>query len=550
VPRLEKHTFSTIHNNSCAKYICPNVPQPRHWSCCNGVANILSGGDSASWLTGLGGGVNVCNKSGDGSNNYINNINNKPTLSGQEWQCVELINRLYLSKGWITSNWYGNGGGSVGLIYYLPPSLSNSEQNNGSVTAVNPGDVITFNLNGSPTGSGHTAIINTVGTTIDIINQNTQALHSTASLTSGIVSMAANTWTNYTVQAIIHAPTGTPPPPVISTLRTIPTSDGHIQTFKITSGILSENWYNWGNGNRTGAWTQPITMPSIPTGTPALVQRTGQTKIDVFVHGTNNQIYETWYDYSNAQWGGWINMGGNITSDPQAVATSDGHEQVFDTGSNLIQENWFNPNVTINNVGGWANAQSLPANAVGSPTLAPRSGQNTIDEFVRGGDNQIYEMWYNWGNGQWGGWTSMGGYVTSDPQVTTTSDGHDQVFGTTSNLVKQSWYYVNGNVGGWTTSQILPSITTTSSPAVVLRTGQGVIDEFIRGSDNQIYQTWYDSGAGGWGGWLNMGDTTTSDPQGIATSDNHDQIFGTNNSQVTQNWFDRVDGTIGGWIGF
>jgi surface antigen len=342
------------------------------------------------------------------------------------------------------------------------------------------------------------------------------------------------------------------PPPAVSTLKTIATSDGHVQTFKITNGVLSENWYNWGAGsNRYGIWTQPVAMPSTPTGAPAIVQRTGQNKIDVFVRGSNNQIYETWYDYQYGTWGGWINMGGNLGSDPQAIDTSDAHEQVFGTGNNLVQQNWFNPNVTVNNFSGWTTSHGLPANAVGSPAVALRSGQTSIDEFIRGGDNQIYETWYDISNANWGGWRAMGGYVTSDPQVTTTSDGHDQVFGTGSNLVKQSWYYVNNDVGGWTTSAGLPGITTASSPASVLRTGQGRIDEFITGSNNQVYQTWYDSGVGNWGPWLNMGGTTTSDPQGIATSDGHDQIFGTNNSAVTQNWFNRVDGiSIGGWITF
>jgi hypothetical protein len=503
--------------------------------------SIVYGG--ASWFNGAG--VNICSK-GDDGNNYVNNSKGVSILSGWKWECAELINRFYLTQGWISANWFGN---ASQLINYIPSGFNAQYPN--KISYINQGDAITLD-NG---GNGHVALVDSInGTTIGTINQNTQNVRANStlsgSLSSGTGSLSS--WLpSYTFQAIIHAPTGTPPPPVISTLKTIATSDGHIQTFKITNGTLSENWYNWGAGsNRYGIWTQPVGMPSTPIGAPAIVQRTGQNKIDVFVRGSNNQIYETWYDYQYGTWGGWINMGGNVTSDPQTIDTSDAHEQVFGTGSNLVQQNWFNPNVSVNNFSGWTTSHGLPANAVGSPAVALRSGQTAIDEFVRGGDNQIYETWYDISNSNWGGWKAMGGYVTSDPQVTTTSDGHDQVFGTGSNLVKQSWYYVNGDVGGWTTSAGLPSVTTTSSPASVLRTGQGRIDEFITGSNNQVYQTWYDSGVGNWGPWFNMGGTTTSDPQGIATSDGHDQIFGTNNSAVAQNWFDRVTGYIGGWITF
>lgn len=30
--------------------------------------------------------------------------------AGEKWQCAELINRLYLTKGWISSTWRGDAG--------------------------------------------------------------------------------------------------------------------------------------------------------------------------------------------------------------------------------------------------------------------------------------------------------------------------------------------------------------------------------------------------------------------------------------------------------
>ena len=57
------------------------------------------------------------------------------------------------------------------------------------------------------------------------------------------------------------------------------------------------------------------------------------------------QIRETWYNWGNGHWGGWIPISGSaFTGDPQAVATSDGHEQIFADDNGAIKQNWFAPN--------------------------------------------------------------------------------------------------------------------------------------------------------------------------------------------------------------
>ena len=125
--------------------------------------------------------------------------------SGDEWQCVELVNRLYLTKRWTNATWYGNGNT---LVNNVPNGLI--KQNNGSISYVNPGDVIT--LNGYT--YGHAGIINTIDSngTLHIKNQNadldSSVYISSGSLSSGnaTYSMAVGTWTGYSVQAIIHHP--------------------------------------------------------------------------------------------------------------------------------------------------------------------------------------------------------------------------------------------------------------------------------------------------------------------------------------------------------
>lgn len=145
--------------------------------------------DGSNWLGGQG--VDVYG-GGDGTWNSVNGVQ-----TGLKWQCVELINRLYLSKGWISSRWVGDGNE---LYASAPASLS--KQPNGSITSIKPGDVVAMNDG----GFGHAAIVNSVsGSTVQVVNQNTQSVYSTATLSGGTLS---NFLSGYTVQGVIHAPAG------------------------------------------------------------------------------------------------------------------------------------------------------------------------------------------------------------------------------------------------------------------------------------------------------------------------------------------------------
>src|SRR5262249_7674132 len=94
----------------------------------------------------------------------------------------------------------GNGNS---LINNVPSGLT--AENNGSISYVNTGDVIT--LNGYT--YGHAAIVSSIsGSTLTIISQNA-SLSSTASITSGSLAGANATfsmsgWSGYSLQSIIH----------------------------------------------------------------------------------------------------------------------------------------------------------------------------------------------------------------------------------------------------------------------------------------------------------------------------------------------------------
>lgn len=120
-------------------------------------------------------------------------------LDGYEWQCVELVNRLYLTKGWIKSTWIGDGNQ---LFYTAPPSLKKQPQ--GAIGHVAPGDVISFD---GPSDAGHAAVIARVqGSYLTIMNQNTEpsAVISHAYLRAGSIEMVG--WSGWDVIGVVDAP--------------------------------------------------------------------------------------------------------------------------------------------------------------------------------------------------------------------------------------------------------------------------------------------------------------------------------------------------------
>ena len=141
--------------------------------------------NAASWLKGAG--VNVysngareepersCAPKGSYS------IDGLPTTPGAEWKATELVNRLYLTRGWTTDLWPGTGGDGSPLrrdsMFYDPPDGLGG-QAEGSIASVAPGDSVFVNEydHGSFVPGGDALIVNSAGTLtggrIRLVSQN------------------------------------------------------------------------------------------------------------------------------------------------------------------------------------------------------------------------------------------------------------------------------------------------------------------------------------------------------------------------------------------
>lgn len=160
------------------------------------------------WLDGEG--VDVFSNGADGGSgdscggtSYVGKV-----VSGEQWQCVELIDRLYLTRGWISETWFGNGADMYSLA---PGNLARQPQ--GSISFLSPGDVISYE---SPGGvePGHAGIVNTVTPIglgrfeVQLVQQN-GFLYTSGILSNGILTMTTAWVRNFPVIGVIHHPGAT-----------------------------------------------------------------------------------------------------------------------------------------------------------------------------------------------------------------------------------------------------------------------------------------------------------------------------------------------------
>lgn len=77
-----------------------------------------------------------------------------------------------------------------------------------------------------------------------------------------------------------------------------------------------------------GTWTPWVPIGDLALkGDPDCVAR-NENRIDCVAVGPSNAVYWTTYSATNGQWTGWATLGGLATSDPSAVRTINGGEQL------------------------------------------------------------------------------------------------------------------------------------------------------------------------------------------------------------------------------
>ncbi len=65
-------------------------------------------------------------------------------------------------------------------------------------------------------------------------------------------------------------------------------------------------------------------------GAPIAIEN-ADGRIEVFVRGTDAQLWHIWQTSPNGNWSGWASLGGYMLSTPVAVRNADGRLEVFAT---------------------------------------------------------------------------------------------------------------------------------------------------------------------------------------------------------------------------
>jgi len=216
----------------------------------------------------------------------------------------------------------------------------------------------------------------------------------------------------------------------------------------------------------------------------------GPNRIDVVARGQDSAVYHRWWD--GAHWNGWESLGGSIQGAPTICSWASGRLDIFALGTNHhLYHKYYQ--------GGWSNWEDL-GGLLSSEPACVSWGPNRIDIFARGMNSS---MWHYWWDGHWHGWEDLGGIINTAPGVSSWASGRLDCFarGLNNHLFHK---YFNGSWSGW--EDLGSDIY--GSPAAV-SWGPNRIDIFFPNQHYGMGHKWWDGAH--WSGDEDLGGLLSSD---------------------------------------
>lgn len=463
----------------------------------------------SGWLGGLG--VAIYSNGSQVSytpnkpNNTVNGV-----VSGEEWQCVEMVNRLYLTSGWTTANWPGNGG-----QLYDNALTGLTKQLNGSITFLNPGDTLVL----QDSGAGHAAIIKTYnGTTgaIQIASQNTNVVYdSTFSLSNKTLSSTG--WGTYSIKGVVHHPATTT---ASNRPGALARSSTDMDTFyQSSSGNNLVDLY-W---NSTDGWASTYWGDSIASA-PSAIARTSTT-MDVFFRNTGNNLVDRYWNSST----GWnsqaLTTNGTMRGNPTVLHRDSNSMDVFyrDSSGNLVDVYW-------NSSTGWSSTYWAD-NVQGDPSAIARDA-NDMDIFFRNTGNNLAVRYWNTSTSWNAAALTTNGHDYGDPGALYRTSNDMSAFykDNSNNLVDEYW----DSTSGWNSTYWGDNISGT--PSAISRDSSDM-DIFFRTTGNNLVDRYWNSSTSWNTATKDSSGHLSTDPSAIdRDSSDMDVFYGNNGNLDDENW--------------
>ncbi|MCT7969178.1 S8 family serine peptidase, partial [Laspinema sp. D1] len=218
------------------------------------------------------------------------------------------------------------------------------------------------------------------------------------------------------------------------------------------NGWGSNNNTTPGNNNQTiGSIPQPWQMSSSAKGVGQVaVGRNQDGRLEAFVIGPDNKVYQSWQTTPNGGWSNWKQLSGGIAKSLTVSRNQDGRLEVFAIGTdNKVYQAWqTTPN------GGWSNWQQLSGGITAQDLTVGQNADGRLEVFAIGTDNKVYQAWQTTPNGGWSNWQQLSGGIAKTITVGRNQDGRLEVFAIgTDNKVYQAWQTTPN--GGWSNWQQL-----------------------------------------------------------------------------------------------
>ncbi len=275
--------------------------------------------------------------------------------------------------------------------------------------------------------------------------------------------------------------------------------DGRLEAFVI--GPNNKVYQAW-QTEPNGGWSNWKEL-SGGTAKSLTVSRNKDGRLEVFSIGLNNKVYQAWQTEPNGGWSNWKQLSGGTTVQDLTVGQSaDGRLEVFAVGTDSkVYQVW---QTETNGSAGWSNWKQLSGGTAKSITVG-RNKDGRLEVFTIGTNNKVYQAWQTEPNGGWSNWKQLSGGMAKSIEVGQSLDGRLEVFTVgTDNKVYQAWQtQPNGDWSGW--KQLSGG---TAKSVTVGRNKDGRLEVFAIGMDDKVYQAWQTQPNGGWSAWKQLSSDT------------------------------------------